>query len=109
MAFVSHTLEWVRALLVGTRATSKSSRVRRARTTSSEPTQTTVHGQAETVSPAMMEAWLVLARLRRARRAAQNAQGEAYVRPHPLVSVYVLPPWQRQHALQSRQLMWTGR
>ena len=32
MAFVSHALEWVRALLVGTRATSKNSRARTAHT-----------------------------------------------------------------------------
>jgi len=98
--FVPHAFEWARALLLGPRTASKNSRPRRARATPNQPTQTPPRAQAGPVSPAMMSAYLTLARLHRAGHAPQHDQGE----PHPLVRAYVLPPEQRQHALSARQL-----
>lgn len=106
MAFVSQTLEWLRALLVGLghRATAKDSHAGGTHATPDRPTPSPAHEQALLVSPVMLGAWLVLARLRRARRAAQNDPNEAHIRPHPLAPVHIPPPWQRQHAPKSTEL-----
>lgn len=104
MPYLSHIREWVRGLLVRPRTAGRSGRVRGAHATPDRPTPPASE-QGLPISPVMMSAWLVLARLRRARRAAQNDQGEA----HPLVPMYVLPPRPCQPALLSRELKWTGR
>lgn len=105
MAFVSQALEWVRALLFGTRAGSKDSRARRAHAHPDQPPQAPAYAQAVPISPAMMSAYLTLARLHRAKRAAQRRE----VEPRPHAPAYVFPPAQHQHSLQSVELTGAGR
>lgn len=109
MNFVPHALEWVTALLFRLRTAGegrKTSRLSKARTTTlNQPAQTPPHPRAGPVSPAMMSAYLTLARLHRAGHAPQNDEGK----PHPVVRAYVLPPEQHQHALTARTLIEASR
>ena len=80
MAFVSQTLGRLRALLLrlgfgfGLCTAGKDSPALGAHTVPDPPTPSPAREYELPVSPEMMEAWLVLARLRRARRAAQGQQ-----------------------------------
>ena len=106
MAFVSQTVGWLRALLfgLGLCTASKGSRAHGTHANSDGPTRSPAHWPETPVSPAMMSAWLVLARLRRARRAAQKGQGEA----HALAPACDLPPRRSQHALHTGKLRGVG-
>ena len=81
MAFVSQTLGRLRALLLrigfGFRlcTADKDSSALGAHAIPDLPTPSPAREYELPVSPEMMEAWLVLARLRRARRAAQRQRG----------------------------------
>lgn len=89
MRFVSQALEWVRALLVGSRKPG-------TRPLPDHPVQ--VPAYAVQPSPETWGAVLAFACLCRAGRDPVPLDAE-----HPLVRTYVLPPEERQHALSVGQ------
>ncbi|MDX2530390.1 hypothetical protein [Streptomyces europaeiscabiei] len=100
MHFVSHALEWVRALLSGPWSYGEQSagaavHASTGRQTRAEPMN----------SPAHPNAWLAFVRPPPDERAARLA----HIAAHPLVRVYVLPPEERHPALRAWHLMGVSR
>ncbi|WP_143658977.1 hypothetical protein [Streptomyces sp. SA15] len=101
MRFVPHALEWVRALLFGTRKPD-------GYTTPDQRTQAPAY--AVQPSPELWGALLALARLRRAGHAPDPC-GDQHDQDatHPLVRTYVLPLEERQPAPYVWQLVEASR
>lgn len=100
MHFVSHALEWVRALLSGPWSYGEQSpgtavHASTGRQTQAEPMNSSAHPNA----------WLAFVRPPRDEPAARLA----HIAAHPLARVYVLSPEERQPALCAWQLMEVSR
>lgn len=108
MSYLSHVLEWVRALLFGPHRPDGRNRTHTVHTSPDQSPKTP--DRAVQPTPEVWDAALVLARPRRAVRTpaaigGRHDEGETLA----LVRAYVLSPEERSDALSARQLTGVGR